>query len=82
MRRIATILAVATFASLSACYHATVETGRPASPEVLLIPWAASWIGGLVPPSTVSAASKCPDGVAEGRNPAELPEWAGGGPHV
>ena len=26
--------------------------------------WAASWIGGLVPPSTVETAAQCPDGVA------------------
>ena len=50
---------------LSGCsYHATIETGLPPSNETVEEPWAASWIGGLVPPSTVETAAQCPDGVA------------------
>jgi len=46
------------------CYHATIETGATPSPMVVRNGFASSWIYGLVPPSTVSTASKCPDGVA------------------
>jgi len=46
------------------CYHATIETGLPASNESINKPWASGWIYGLVPPSTVAAASQCPHGVA------------------
>lgn len=46
------------------CYHATIETGLPASTETINKPWASSWIYGLVPPTTVAAASQCPHGVA------------------
>jgi hypothetical protein len=49
---------------LGGCYHATVETGRPPSGVVIEQPWAHSFIGGLVPPSTVDAASRCPGGIA------------------
>lgn len=49
---------------LSGCYHARIETGRPASATVIDRPFASSWVYGLVPPSTVNAAAQCPDGVA------------------
>jgi hypothetical protein len=48
-----------------ACYHATVETGASPSAEVVSKPFASGWIYGLVPPSTVSTAAKCPAGVAK-----------------
>jgi hypothetical protein len=49
---------------LAGCYHATVETGRVPSGVVIEQPWAHSFIGGLVPPSAVDAASRCPGGIA------------------
>ena len=49
----------------SACYHATIETGLPASSETITIPWAHGFVYGLVPPSTVASASKCKNGVAK-----------------
>jgi len=50
--------------SLAGCYHATIETGRPSNGTEIHKSFAASWIDGLVPPSTVNAASQCPSGVA------------------
>ena len=47
------------------CYHATIETGAPPSNEVISKSFASGWIFGLVPPSTVATAAKCPDGVAK-----------------
>jgi len=46
------------------CYHATIETGLPASNQVITQDFASCWVFGLVPPKTVEAASKCPNGVA------------------
>ncbi len=63
MRRILGLLLASTV--VGACYHATIETGLPASPEVLEKSFAAGWIYGLVPPSTVSTAAKCPNGAAK-----------------
>lgn len=47
------------------CHHATIDTGLASSTEVIHETFAASWIYGLVPPSTISAAVKCPHGVAK-----------------
>ena len=55
---------VATLFTLSACYHATIETGLAPGVQTLEKNWAAGWIYGLVPPSTVETMQRCPDGVA------------------
>ena len=47
-----------------ACYHATVNTGRPLSMETVEKSFASAWIYGLVPPSTVDVAAQCSNGVA------------------
>jgi Bor protein len=47
------------------CYHATIETGASPSAEVINKSFASGWIFGLVPPSTVSTAAKCPAGAAK-----------------
>ena len=51
--------------ALGACHHATVETGLEPSLQTIHEPWANSWIAGLVPPSTVETAEKCPSGVSK-----------------
>ena len=58
-------LGVASLIALGACYHATVQTGATPSSTVIDKSFASAWIYGLVPPSTVSTASKCPNGVAK-----------------
>lgn len=50
---------------IAGCYHAVIETGRPASSDVLHQPWTASWIAGLVPPKVVETAQRCPNGVSK-----------------
>jgi len=57
-------LIVAAFA-LSGCYHATIDTGLTPSGQTVKKEWAHSFIEGLVPPSVVETASKCPNGVAK-----------------
>lgn len=50
--------------SLSSRYHAVVDSGRPGEGPLLEYPWAASFLGGLVPPSTPTLSAKCPQGFA------------------
>jgi hypothetical protein len=47
------------------CYHATIDTGRTPSTVTIEKHWASGWIYGLVPPSTIETAQKCPSGVAK-----------------
>ena len=49
---------------LAGCYHANIETGLPAGTQTIEQDWASSWVFGLVPPSVVESASRCPNGVA------------------
>jgi hypothetical protein len=65
MKRMRSIVAVAALFSLGACYHAVIETGRPAGTEIISNPWANSFIYGLVPPQVVNVASQCPGGVSK-----------------
>ncbi len=51
--------------STTACYHAVIETGAPAGTDNLSVPWAHSFIYGLVPPPVVNSAQKCPRGAAK-----------------
>ena len=59
-----TLAIISTFAFFG-CYHATIETGLTPSADVIDESFASCWIYGLVPPSTLSAAAKCPHGVAK-----------------
>src|SRR3989442_9877119 len=65
MSRFLRLSLVGVFASALACYHATVDTGLNPSAQVVEKSFAAGWIFGLVPPSTVETASKCPHGAAK-----------------
>jgi hypothetical protein len=66
MRRLPRWLSVAAcLAGSTGCYHATIETGAPPSPVTVEKGFASGWIYGLVPPSTVSTAEKCPNGPAK-----------------
>lgn len=57
------LIAVVGFSAVG-CYHATVDTGLKPSSTVIDKQWAHGFVYGLVPPSTVETASKCPHGVA------------------
>ncbi|MCH8254806.1 MAG: Bor family protein [Gemmatimonadetes bacterium] len=50
--------------AISGCYHATIETGLTPGTQTLEKAWASGWLFGLIPPSTVETASRCPNGVA------------------
>jgi len=64
MPTIRSLALVALLASMTGCYAARVETGLSPSAKVVKKSFASSWIYGLVPPSTVKAATECTDGVA------------------
>jgi hypothetical protein len=49
----------------SGCFHATIETGLPASATVIQNDWVHGFVYGLVPPSTMDTKAKCPNGVAK-----------------
>jgi len=65
MHRVLKVAVVGLLAVAPACYHATVDTGLKPSAQVVEKSFAAGWIFGLVPPSTVETASKCPHGAAK-----------------
>lgn len=59
------LLLVAVAVALCGCYHATIETSLEPSLRTIEDSWADAWVLGLVSPSTVETAEKCPDGVAK-----------------
>lgn len=59
------LLSAGVVLALSACYHATIETGLPPSNQTLEKPWALAFVYGLVPPATIETAQRCPHGVAK-----------------
>ncbi len=64
MRRVTNIALLGAFVLTAGCYHAVIETGRPASGTIVENEWASSFIAGLVPPAVVNTASQCPNGVS------------------
>src|SRR6184192_600581 len=65
MSRFLRLSLVGVFPFALACYHATVDTGLKPSAQVVEKSFAPGWIFGLVPPSAVETASKCPHGAAK-----------------
>ena len=65
MPRTLKLCAASLVLALTACYHATIETGLAPSPQVIDKPWASGWVYGLVPPSLVETKAKCPNGVSK-----------------
>jgi len=65
MQRILRLSVAGLLIAALACYHATVDTGLKPSAQVVEKSFAAGWIFGLVPPSTVSTAAQCPHGAAK-----------------
>ncbi len=65
MPRFSKLVPAALLLALPACYHATIDTGLTPSTTVVEKAWASSFIGGLVPPSTVETQSKCRTGVSK-----------------
>lgn len=65
MDRVLKYSAIGLVVALSACYHATIDTGRSPSPEVINEPWASGFVYGLVPPKTVETMARCPNGVSK-----------------
>ena len=58
------VVFLAVLAAFPGCYAAKVETGLQPSATVIKKSFASCWLYGLIPPSTVETAAKCPNGVA------------------
>ena len=65
MTRYVSLSLVTVMLGAVACYHATIDTGLKPSNQTVEKSFAAAWINGLVPPSTVETVSKCPHGAAK-----------------
>jgi hypothetical protein len=50
---------------LVGCYHAVIETGRPAGSTVITKPWAMSFAWGLIPPPLENVSQQCTNGVSK-----------------
>jgi Bor protein len=61
--------------SLSGCFHAVLTTGLPAGPDVVIRPWASSFLFGLVPPEIVNGGAVCPAGVARVETSHSFLNW-------
>ena len=65
MRRVLQTLSLVAVFALVGCYHAVIETGRPAGGTEVYKPWAMSFVFGLIPPPIENVASACPNGVSK-----------------
>jgi len=65
MKSLKSLFALAGLLLLSGCYHAQITTGLTPSAVVIDIPFAHSFLYGLIPPKEVKAASECVNGVAK-----------------
>lgn len=63
-RHFATAVVGLVVLSTAGCYHAIIETGRPAAPQTVEIRWANSFIYGVVPPPITDVSAQCPNGVS------------------
>jgi hypothetical protein len=57
-------LAALALVAVTGCYHAVIETGRPAGATTITKPWAMSFVFGLVPPPVENVAQQCTNGVS------------------
>lgn len=75
MKRLAVIFMMLAVALCLGCYHAVIDTGASPGDVVIDMPWAKSFIFGLVPPDVVETAAKCPGGVAKVETEHSFLNW-------
>lgn len=63
-RRASVLSALALTLATTACYHAVVETGRPAGTTIVQKPWVNTFVFGLVAAHEIDVTTQCPGGVA------------------
>jgi hypothetical protein len=64
-RKSALAAAAAALLTSTACFHAVVETGRPAGSTVVQKPWVNTFIFGIVPAQVIDVSAQCPGGIAK-----------------
>ena len=65
MNRLRPMITLAFLVATAGCYHAVIDTGRPASTTVVSKSFAPSFIYGLVPPPALNVSQQCTSGVAK-----------------
>lgn len=65
MTRLRPLVTLALLVAATGCYHAVIDTGRPASATVVTKSFAPSFIYGLVPPPALNVSQQCTSGVAK-----------------
>lgn len=63
-RPLASLAVALALTTSTACYHAVVETGRPAGTTVIQKPWVNTFVFGLVAAQPIDVTTQCPGGVA------------------
>jgi hypothetical protein len=64
MRIMRVVVLVSVVSVFPGCWAAKIDTGLHPSSTVIKKSFASCWLYGLIPPSTVETAAKCPNGVA------------------
>ncbi len=64
-RLLRTAVLATILATVTGCYHTTINTELTPTSQVIDVPWAPSFVFGLVPPKTVETAEECTNGVAK-----------------
>lgn len=65
MTRLRSLITLSVLVAATGCYHAVIDTGRPASATVVSKSFAPSFIYGLVPPPALNVSQQCTNGVAK-----------------
>lgn len=63
-RTLSILVTLAFVFTLTGCYNASIVTDATPSNQTIENKWASGFLFGLVPPSTVETAERCPSGVA------------------
>jgi hypothetical protein len=72
-RKSALAAAAAALLTSTACYHAVVETGRPAGSTVVQKPWVNMFLWGLVAAQPIDVSAECPGGLAKVETQLSVP---------
>src|SRR5687767_7280540 len=72
-RKSALAAVAAALLTSTACFHAVVETGRPAGTTVVQKPWVNTFVFGLVAAQPIDVSAQCPGGLAKVETQMSVP---------
>lgn len=73
LARKSVLAAAAALLTSTACYHAVIETGRPAGTTVVQRPWVNMFLWGLVAAQPIDVSTQCPGGLAKVETQLSVP---------